>query len=194
MNGLTKYILFVFAKNDNPKEFTEQIAEELCVISDTPNLNFYFGPESSVFTISTLDSYEDVKDYVDMILGVGDIMYVLLPYTSDNLSYGLPEKISKHLFNDGISDFMSEKPNNSYTEEFEVRKMIQDKIRDTFDLNIENFDFEYDEDEDDEWTDIDEIKNKQRAPSLDELLDKIKEKGLNSLTEKELLQLNKYSN
>jgi hypothetical protein len=194
MNDLTKYILFVFAKNDNPKEFTEQIAEELCVISDTPNLNFYFGPESSVFTISTLDSHQDVKDYVDMILGVGDIMYVLLPYTSDNLSYGLPEKISKHLFNDGISDFMSEKPNNSYTEEFEVRKMIQDKIRDTFDLNIENFDFEYDEDEDDEWTDIDEIKNKQRAPSLDELLDKIKEEGLNSLTEKELLQLNKYSN
>lgn len=191
MNGLTKYILFVFAKNDNPKEFTEQIAEELCVISDTPNLNFYFGPESSVFTISTLDSHQDVKDYVDMILDVGDIMYVLLPYTSDNLSYGLPEKISKHLFNDGINDFMSEKPNNSYTEEFEVRKMIQDKIRDNFNLNVDNFDFEYDEDE---WSDIDEIKNKQRSPSLDELLEKIKEKGLNSLTEKELSQLNKYSN
>ena len=191
MDGLTKYILFVFAKNDNPKEFTEQIAEELCVISDTPNLNFYFGPESSVFTISTLDSHQDVKDYVDMILDVGDIMYVLLPYTSDNLSYGLPEKISKHLFNDGISDFMSEKPNNSYTEEFEVRKMIQDKIRDNFNLNVDNFDFEYDEDE---WSDIDEIKNKQRSPSLEELLEKIKEKGLNSLTEKELSQLNKYSN
>ena len=191
MNDLTKYILFVFAKNDNPKEFTEQIAEELCVISDTPNLNFYFGPESSVFTISTLDSYEDVKDYVDMILGVGEIMYVLLPYTSDKLSYGLPEKISKHLFNDGISDFMSEKSLGSEPNEFEVRKMIQDKIRDTFNLNIENFDFEYDEDE---WSDIDEIKNKQRSPSLDELLEKIKEKGLNSLTEKELSQLNKYSN
>jgi len=191
MDGLTKYILFVFAKNDNPKEFTEQIAEELCVISDTPNLNFYFGPESSVFTISTLDSYEDVKDYVDMVLGVGEIMYVLLPYTSDKLSYGLPEKIYKHLFNDGISDFMSGKSNNSEPNEFEVRKMIQDKIRDTFNLNIENFDFEYDEDE---WSDIDEIKNKQRSPSLDELLEKIKEKGLNSLTEKELIYLNKYSN
>jgi hypothetical protein len=191
MKDLTKYILFVFAKNDNPKEFTEQIAEELCVISDTPNLNFYFGPESSVFTISTLDSYEDVKDYVDMILDIGDIMYVLLPYTSDKLSYGLPEKISKHLFNDGISDFMSEKSLGSEPNEFEVRKMIQEQIRDNFNLNIENFDFEYDEDE---WSDIDEIKNKQRRPSLDELLEKIKEKGLNSLTEKELSQLNKYSN
>jgi hypothetical protein len=191
MNGLTKYILFVFAKNDNPKEFTEQIADELSVLSDTPNLNYYFGPESSVFTISTLDSYEDVTDYIDMVLGVGDILYVLLPYTSDKLSYGLPEKISKHLFNDGISDFMSEKSNNSEPNEFEVRKMIQDKIRDTFKLNIENFDFEYEEDE---WSDIDEIKNKQRSPSLDELLEKIKEKGLNSLTEKELIFLNKYSN
>ena len=191
MNKLTKYILFVFAKNDNPKEFNEQIAEELCVISDTPNLNFYFGPESSVFTISTLDCYEDVKDYVKMVLGVGDIMYVLLPYTSDNLSYGLPTKVSKHLFNDGINDFMSENTKNSEPNEFEVRKMIQDHIKDTFKLNVENFDFEYDEDE---WTDIDEIKIKQSVPSLDELLEKIKEKGLNSLTEKELLQLNKYSN
>jgi hypothetical protein len=119
-------------------------------------------------------------------------MYVLLPYTSDNLSYGLPEKISKHLFNDGISDFMSENSKLSDKSEFEVRKMIQDQIKESFMLNIEDFDFEYDED--DEWSDIDEIKNKQRTPSLDELLEKIKEKGLNSLTEKELTQLNKYSN
>jgi hypothetical protein len=191
MNDLTKYILFVFAKNNNPKEFTEQIADELSVLSDTPNLNFYFGPESSVFTISTLDSHQDVKDYVDMILNVGDIMYVLLPYTSDNLSYGLPEKISKHLFNDGINDFMSENSKLSDKSEFEVRKMIQDQIKESFMLNIEDFDFDYDEDE---WSDIDEIKNKQRSPSLDELLEKIKEKGLNSLTEKELSQLNKYAN
>jgi hypothetical protein len=106
------------------------------------------------------------------------------------LSYGLPEKISKHLFNDGISDFMSEKSLGSEPNEFEVRKMIQEQIRDNFNLNIENFDFDYDEEEDD----IQEIKNKQRSPSLDELLEKIKEKGLNSLTEKELSQLNKYSN
>ena len=192
MNELTKYILFVFTKNDNPKEFTEQIADELSVLSDSPNLNYYYGPESSVFTISTLDSYEDVKDYVDMILGGCEIMYVLLPYTPEKLSYGLPAKVSEHLFNDGVNDFMSEKPTNSESNDFEVRKMIQDKIRDTFKLNIENFDFEYDED--DEWSDIDEIKNKQRIPSLDDLLEKIKEKGLNSLTEKELSQLNKYSN
>jgi len=186
MNGLTKYILFVFAKNDNPKEFTEQIAEELCVISDTPNLNFYFGPESSVFTISTLDSYEDVKDYVDMVLGVDEIMYVLLPYTSDKLSYGLPEKISKHLFNDGVCDYMSGKSEKSDEKEIEVRNMIRDKIRDEFLLGLN-------------WVDIDDfpeeliIKTK-KTPTFDELFEKIAESGIESLTEEELATLNKYSN
>jgi hypothetical protein len=75
------------------------------------------------------------------------MFYYLIHLT--NCHMDLPEKISKHLFNDGISDFMSEKSLGSEPNEFEVRKMIQDKIRDTFNLNIENFDFEYDEDE---WT------------------------------------------
>ena len=191
MNGLTKYILFVFSKNDNPKEFTEQIAEELCVISDTPNINFYFGPESSVFTISTLDSHQDVKDYIDMILDVDNIMYVLLPYTSDKLSYGLPKKISEHLFNDGVCDFMSEKSKLSDKSDFEVRKLIQDQIKESFLSNIEDFDWNEDEDEDDE---IKKIKSRIPKLTFDELFNKLAESGLESLTKEELTQLNKYSN
>jgi hypothetical protein len=188
MNDLTKYILFVFVKNDNPKEFAEQIADELSLVSDVPNVNFYFGPESSVFTISTLDSYREVKEYVDMILNVGEIMYILLPYTSDNLSYGLPKDISEHLFNDGVCDYMSETPLKSELNDVEVRNMIRNHINEEFFLNLDEF---IDEDEDDE---IRKIKSRRHNPSLDELLDKIKENGLNSLTEKELSQLNKYSN
>lgn len=183
MNGLTKYILFVFAKNDNPKEFTEQIAEELCVISDTPNLNFYFGPESSVFTISTLDSYEDVKDYVDMILGVGEIMYILLPFTSDKMSYGLPKKISEHLFNDGVGDYMSGKTDDK---EDMVRNMIRDKIREEFFLNFE-------ESEDDDELYGNNLTKLKKRPTFDELFEKIAESGIDSLTPEELETLNQYS-
>jgi hypothetical protein len=185
MNGITKYILFVFTKNDNPKEFTEQIADELSVLSDTPKLNYYYGPESSVFTISTLDSYEDVKDYVDMILGVDEIMYVLLPYTPDKLSYGLPKKISEHLFNDGISDYMSENTKKIDENELKVQNVIRNQIRDEFLLKIE-------------WMDIDDfpeekiIKTK-KTPTFDELFDKIAESGIDSLTQEELQILNQYS-
>jgi hypothetical protein len=185
MNELTKYILFVFTKNDNPKEFTEQIADELSVLSDSPKLNYYYGPESSVFTISTLDSYEDVKDYVDMILGVGEIMYVLLPYTPDKLSYGLPKKISEHLFNDGINDYMSENTKKFDENELKVQNMIRNQIREDFFLGLE-------------WIDIDDfpeekiIKTK-KIPTFDELFEKIAESGIESLTPEELVTLNQYS-
>jgi hypothetical protein len=185
MNGLTKYILFVFTKNDNPKEFTEQIADELSVLSDSPNLNYYYGPESSVFTISTLDSYEDVKEYVDMIVGIDEIMYILLPYTSDKLSYGLPNKISGHLFNDGISDYMSDTPTKIDENEIEVRNLMRNQIRDEFLLKME-------------WMDIDDFPEekiiKTKNPfTFDELFDKIAESGIDSLTQEELLTLNQYS-
>jgi len=185
MNGLTKYILFVFTKNDNPKEFTEQIADELSVLSDSPNLNYYYGPESSIFTISTLDSYEDVKEYVDMIVGIDEIMYILLPYTSDKLSYGLPNKISEHLFNDGIGDYMSGTSTKIDENELEVRNLMRNQIRDEFLLKME-------------WMNIDDfpeekiIKTK-KMPTFDQLFDKIAESGIDSLTQEELQTLNQYS-
>lgn len=189
MKNFTKYILFVFTKNDNPKEFTEQIADELTVISDVPNVNYYFGPESSVFTITTLDSFEDIKDYVDMILGVETITYILLPYTSDKLSYGLPKKVSEHLFNDGVCDYMSDKTSNSDPNELEVRNVIRNQIKNDFFFDLSNFD-----DDEEEWTDIDEIKNKKRKLTFDEVFDKLAESGLESLSQEELLILKKLSN
>ena len=185
MSGLTKYILFVFTKNDNPKEFTEQIAEELSILSDTPNLNYYYGPESSVFTISTLDSYEDVKDFVDMIVGIDEIMYILLPYTPDKLSYGLPKKISEHLFNDGISDYMSEKPKKFDENEIEVQNMIRNQIREEFFLGLE-------------WIDFDDFPEEmiifsKKIPTFEELFEKIAESGIESLSQEELVTLNQYS-
>lgn len=186
MSNLTKYILFVFTKNDNPQEFTEQIAEELSILSDTPNLNYYYGPESSVFTISTLDSFEDVKEYVDMVLGIETITYILLPYTPDNMSFSLPTEVSKHLFNDGVCDYMSGKTEKSDEKDNEVRNMIRDKIREEFFLDLTG------------WTDIDDfpkekiIKTK-KTPTFDELFDKIAEEGIESLTPEELVTLNQYS-
>jgi hypothetical protein len=185
MNGLTKYILFVFTKNDNPKEFTEQIADELSVLSDSPNLNYYYGPESSIFTISTLDSYEDVKEYVDMIVGIDEIMYILLPYTSDKLSYGLPNKISEHLFNDGAGDYMSGTSTKIDENELEVRNLMRNQIRDEFLLKME-------------WMDIDDFPEEKiirpkKVPTFDELFDKIAESGIESLSQEELQTLNQYS-
>ena len=187
MDNLTKYILFVLTKNDNPQEFAEQIAEELSVISDIPKVNFYFGPESTVYTISTLDSYQDVKDYVDMILDYDTISYFLLPYTDDTLSYGLPYEVSKHLFNNGVNDYMSGKHKICDENENEVRTMLMNNIRNEFFLDFSEF---VDEDEDD---DIGKLKYKKRKPTFDELFDKLADGGIESLSKEELQLLNQYS-
>ena len=186
MSGLTKYILFVFTKNDNPQEFTEQIAEELSILSDTPNLNYYYGPESSVFTISTLDSFEDVKDYVEMVLDVETITYILLPYTPDNMSFSLPTEVAEHLFNDGVCDYMSGKTEKTDDKDNEVRNMIRDKIREEFFLDLTK------------WEDIDDFPEEKiirtkKIPTFDELFEKIAESGIESLTPEELVTLNQYS-
>ena len=187
MENLTKYILFVLTKNDNPQEFAEQIAEELSVISDIPKVNFYFGPESTVYTISTLDSYQDVKDYVDMILDYDTISYFLVPYTDDNLSYGLPDEVAKHLFNDGVNDYMSGKNKIWDENDYEVRTMLMTNIKNEFFLDFSEF---VDEDEDD---DIGKLKYKKRKPTFDELFDKLADGGIESLSKEELQLLNQYS-
>jgi len=187
MENLTKYILFVLTKNDNPQEFAEQIAEELSVISDVPKVNFYFGPESTVYTISTLDTYLDVKDYVDMILDYDTIKYFLVPYTDDNLSYGLPYEVSKYLFNNGVNDYMSGKNKICNENDVEVQNMLMNNFRTEFFLDFSEF---IDEDEDD---DIIKLKNKKRKPTFDELFNKLADEGIKSLSEEELQLLKQYS-
>lgn len=190
MKNLTKYILFVFTKNEKPGEFTEQIADELTVISDVPNINYYYGPESSVYTFSTLEKFDDVKEYVDLILGVDNILYILLPYTPEQISFGLPENVHKQLFNDGIEDYMSNKKIIKDLKDFEIRNIIRNQIKDDFFPDLTNFDFEFEEDDDDDEIEI--IKLKSIKPTFDEVFDKIADMGINSLNEEEKLILNQY--
>jgi hypothetical protein len=191
MKSFTKYILFVFTKNDNPDEFTEQIADELTVISDVPKISYYYGPESSVYTFSTLESPADVKEYVDMILGIDNILYILLPYTPEQISFGLPEKVQKQLFNDGIDDYFSEKKIIKDLKDFEIRNIIRNQIKDEFFPDLSDFNFEFVEDDDDDEIEI--IKLKSIKPTFDEVFDKIADMGINSLNEEEKLILNQYT-
>jgi hypothetical protein len=192
MKSFTKYILFVFTKNDNPGEFTEQIADELTVISDVPKISYYYGPESSVYTFSTLESPDDVKEYVDMILGVDNILYILLPYTSEQISFGLPEKVKKQLFNDGVDDYLSEKKIIKDLKDFEIRNIIRNQIKDEFFPDLSDFNFEFVEDDEDD-DEIELIKLKSIKPTFDEVFDKIADMGINSLNEEEKLILNQYT-
>jgi hypothetical protein len=185
-----KYILFVFAKSKNQDDFVTEIAEEIAVITKSTNIKFYYGPEACVFTFDTVDDFKSVSEYVDIILSEGEVSYFLLPYSSDKMSFGLPEDISKHLFTDKLSD---------------IKKMDQD-----LDVRFKKLDDELFEkmmdfmgDDDDEDDDISKLIKRTKTTKVDDyisenqfnsILDKINDEGMSSLSKKELDLLKKYSN
>jgi hypothetical protein len=181
MNRLTSYILFVFAKHNEQEEFITSLAEELSVISDSLNIKFYYGPESGIFTFDTMDEFSVVKEYMEIMFCESKIVYMLLPYEHDKMSVGLTDDIYKHLFTQNIGENMS-------GFEPEVQKMLSKELKERVDLFFDKI--TDDEDEDDE---IKKIKSKLPIPSLDNLLDKIKDNGMASLTKKELSLLEQYS-
>jgi hypothetical protein len=181
-NRLTSYILFVFAKHDDQENFITSLAEELSLISDSINIKFYYGPESGIFTFDTMDDFPIVKEHMGIMFCESKIVYLLLPYDHDKMSVGLTDDIYNHLFTENVSENMT-------GFETEAQKMLSEELKGRVDLFFDKIT----DDDDDEDDEIKKIKSKTPIPSLDNLLDKIKDTGMASLTKKELSLLEQYS-
>jgi hypothetical protein len=191
-NNKFKYILFLFAKQEEQDDFVTEIAEEIAILTKSNNIRFYYGPEASVFTFSTDDDLSSVSEFVDIILSESKSIYFLLPYETDNLSFGLPKDISGHLFNDKSPDKKSD------------FNFVERKLTDLPEFNEEMFEEimnHYNDDEDDD--EISKLIKRTKEVKVNDIvsddvfnsiLDKISTQGRASLTEKEVSLLNKYSN
>jgi hypothetical protein len=195
-NKTFKYILFVFAKSKNQDDFVIEIAEEISVITKSKNVRYYYGPEAVVFTFSTLDDLKSVAEYVDIILSEGEVSYFLLPYSTDNMSFGLPKDISEHLFTDKLSEI------DKLERDLDVKwskldsdfKKLDEEMFEKF-MNVFS-------DEDDEDDDISRLIKRTKTTKVDDyvsenvfnsILDKINTDGMSALTKKELDFLKQYS-
>ena len=196
-NKTFNYILFVFAKSKNQDNFVTEIAEEIAVITKSKNIRYYYGPEACVFTFGTLDDLKSVAEYVDIILSEGEISYFLLPYRSDNMSFGLPKDISDHLFSDKMSDIdkLGRDLDVKWSKIDSDLKKLDEDMFEKF-MNV----FSDDDEEDD---DISKLIKRTKTTKVDDyvsenefnfILDKINSDGMSSLTKKELNLLKQYSN
>jgi len=197
-NKMYKYILFVFAKSKNQDGFVTEIAEEIAVITKSNNVRYYYGPEACVFTFSTNDDFKSISEYVDIILSEGEVSYFLLPFNSDNISYGLPKDISNHLFTDKLSDI------DKMEQDLDIKwKKLDSDFKKLDEEMFEKFLNVFSEDDDDEYDDeISKLIKRTKTTKVDDyvsendfnlILDKINSGGMKSLTKKELDLLNKYS-
>lgn len=178
---MTDYILFVFAEHKNQDEFVKTIAEDISIVSDSENIKYYYGPSSAIITFKSTESIQELHEYMGILFFSETIVYMLLPYKPDNMSVGMNPEVFKHLFlqskSEDVSGFQTMVQNVDEKETpSDFKFILQEEYED--------------EDEDDE---IIKIKNSPKKLEIDEILDKISEGGINSLSLQEKKFLETYS-
>jgi hypothetical protein len=168
------FILFIFAKHKNQDHFVDTICNSLSETLRPDIIKYYYGDESLIITFNSKKDFDTLKKIVGGIFDNNNIVYILLPYTTDNMSVNMVSDVYNNLFgdeipviNENIFDFTPKANQNEFLEVF----------KDLFE--------EYDN------VTLTELKPKQKT--LNEILDKITEVGFDNLTQEEKDQLSKYS-
>lgn len=166
-----KYTLFIYSCEDewDGEEVNKNIAYELMPIVKSEALKYIFGKSHSIIHFESELPQPELEIYIDIINQDNDVefMYVLLQ-TSKKISSNMDPEHLKHLTT------LKTKKTQRNSIKNKVSKIInQNEIAETIKKTL--FD------------------NIPSELSIDEILDKIHEKGISSLTNAEKLKLDNYS-
>lgn len=175
---MKKFLLVIFGdylQDSESMEYMKNFAISLTPLVDTPQIKFQFNKGASIFHFGTEVPMEEIDYYVKSCIENDsvDISFILTEMT-DKVSVSFPKVTYEHLM-----DLDSDK--------FSEVRLSQNTVQSSLD------------DEDDDESQYENlasllklIKN-DKKPSLDSILDKIKDKGINSLTSYEKDILSEYS-
>jgi hypothetical protein len=165
---MKKYLLTVFGEF-NSKEIIARLGKGLAPIVDSPHLKFQHTKGAMVFHFGSEVSTEEIYDYVTGIFyGLSDAF--ILTEMTDKTSVYMPENIKAHLL-----DLEND------TEEVDIRIDVPRMSKSADDMSEMAEDFVS--------FLLEEMEDEIKVPTLNQILDKINEKGLSSLSgfEKEIL-------
>jgi len=170
---MKKYILSVIGKFENEK-MCQELALSLTPIVDSPHMKFQHTNGILIFHFASVVEKSEIFEYIRGIL-YGITEAFILTELHDNMTLSMPKEIESHLL---------DLENSS------------DDVEMNIDLNRikRNLDF-MDEEEDDDFVALllGEKNNLFPKPSLDQILDKMIDKGFENLTEFEKDILKSYS-
>jgi hypothetical protein len=169
------YLLFVYYNTDvtNSEEKTQEIGALISDVMTSKEIKFMYGDLHSIFNFSSDLSFDEMKDFMDIVsFDVEQFEYILIPK---------PRNIGSNFNEDNMAHLLSIRKKTK-----EKLKPTQPKLR-TKDLDKENT-----------FMDMADIIFNFKRPevcnlTLDELLDKIGKEGMNSLSEIEKQKLDEYS-
>jgi hypothetical protein len=169
-----KYLLSIFGQVKNDESGVERMAKKIVDVSDSKNVKFSYGESSSIFHFKSNEDFYKLKQFIHSVVSNECIIYMLVPYEGE-ISCQMPTQIFEHLFDledDGIG-FL-----DNYNNVNPELQQDYDTINEILSLTKDDY----------EETIIPE-----KALSLDEILEKISNKGIESLTKKEKQTLHQYS-
>jgi len=177
-NLTNNYMLFIYAGHPEPTKLYLSVQSMMSeVISD--EISYIHSDDSALFTFSTALDMLDLFEILDEILCSDNVTYLLIPIDLGNMVVKTSDDIYDHLFSRFKSKMTSVDENTNDVVLEELKRMEEF-------LNIIDYD---DEDEDL----LVKLRNKKVEPTLDELLDKIVDSGMDSLTTEDRKLLETYS-
>lgn len=173
---MKKFLLVIFGdylQDSESLDYMKNFAISLTPLVDTPQIKFQFNKGASIFHFGTDVPMEEIDYYVkSCIENDGVDMSFILTEMNDKVSVSFPKVTYEHLM-DLESDKFSEVRLSQNTVEHNIDEDDKSQYENLASL-------------------LDLIKN-DKKPSLDFILDKIKDKGLGSLTSYEKDILSEYS-
>ena len=174
------YMLFIFGDFDEQENLATNLSSQLLTVVSSPFLKFTYGEYGVVFHFRSKEVFSDLKEYIDMGMSEITEQYFLMEVTK-NVDIKMPRKLKKDFLNiDG-----EEKKKETRTGEINVESKLRERKEE-----LRNFTFEFLMP-----TDFNQMVQKNEPdylPTVDEILDKISEKGIESLTETEKEILDNY--
>ena len=193
-----KYILICIGDyTQNQNEVIQNIANEIMPMVSSPTVKYYNNDLNLIYHFESQTSFENLKLFIDDAVTPFVGMYFLTTCTS-NMSLGMPSELYDYLFNledngvtpPNVSSICS--PNQEIEVDEEFMKSVKE-IQDIIFSDMEEMGLMDDSEDDDLARIVRKSKKMDEVPTLDNLLDKIANKGIGSLSKEEKELLEKYS-
>jgi len=174
------YMLFIYGDFIESEILIQELSGQMLPLISSPYLKYTYGEFGVVFHFRSNEIFSELKEYFDMVLNEITEQYFLIETTSSNFDIKMPKKLKK----DFLSIDGEVKKEENKTGEINVEAKLKERREE-----LKNFTFEFLLP-----ADFPPMGNRVEIldPTVDEILDKIVEKGIESITEREKEILDNY--
>lgn len=173
-------MLFIYGDFIESEILIQELSGQMLPLISSPYLKYTYGEFGVVFHFRSDEIFSELKEYFDMVLNEITEQYFLIETTSSNIDIKIPKKLKK----DFLSIDGEVKKEENKTGEINVEAKLKERREE-----LKNFTFEFLLP-----ADFPSMGNRIEIldPTVDEILDKILEKGIESITEREKQILDNY--